>query len=384
MHRRLIYLSALFLTLHYSLSLYVNSSFLEQFVSPALVGLIYALSSGLTMVLLAYMPRWIRRWGLVRTATVIGLVKLPLVLLLVIPDGVPLLLAAFVAYDSLALLISYALDLYLERWSKDQATGAIRGTYLTIINAVWLLGPLAAGFLLTADNFRLIYMVAGTALAPFLLLFARLPELKFHHRKSTDLRRLLVKLWQAKRGKLVDLRRILTIDFLLNLFYAIMVVYTPLYLHQTIGLDWQHIGIVLTLALLPFATLELPLGKIADRWLGEKEIMLIGLLICGLATFLVPFLQSRTWWVWAIVLGLTRVGASMIEIMKETYLFKKINYEDTAVLSLSRNLYPFAYLVGPLFGSLILLWAPIQNLFLFAGAFVLLGLYPALALKDTK
>ena len=36
--------------------------------------------------------------------------------------------------------------------------------------------------------------------------------------------------------------------------------------------------------LLPFVLFELPLGKVADKWLGEKEIMFGGVLITALAT----------------------------------------------------------------------------------------------------
>jgi MFS family permease len=195
-----------------------------------------------------------------------------------------------------------------------------------------------------------------------------------------SLRKLFVKTDQTAR----HIRRILVIDFLLNFFYAVMVVYMPLYLKNQIGLTWNEIGLTFTVMLLPFVLFELPLGKLADRFFGEKEILIGGLIIISLATIACSYLFSPIWFLWAILLFVTRMGAASIEIMKETYLFKKISGTDAGIVSLSRINVPFSYIVGPIFVAPILATFGLRYVFLGLGLVMLLGLIFVFRLKDTK
>jgi MFS family permease len=92
-----------------------------------------------------------------------------------------------------------------------------------------------------------------------------------------------------------------------------MTVYCPIYLHTTIGLSWSEIGVIITVMLLPFVLIELPLGRLADKKYGEKEIMIIGFLILGLSTMGLAFITSTNVWVWAIALLVTRIGQRLLK-----------------------------------------------------------------------
>ena len=87
---------------------------------------------------------------------------------------------------------------------------------------------------------------------------------------------------------------------------------------------------------------------------------------------------------WALLLFATRVGASAIESMKETYLFKKVTSDDIGIISLSRLTIPLAYLVGSLGSVIFLRFFPIPYLFLLISVLFLLGLYFSLTLEDTR
>ena len=191
-------------------------------------------------------------------------------------------------------------------------------------------------------------------------------------------------LWATKTQTAKNIYSILVIDFLLQFFYSIMVVYMPIYLLDHVGLSWANIGLIFTIMLLPFVLFELPLGKIADKWLGEKEILIGGIIIISLATITCSFLNTKSWLLWTIVLFLTRVGAATIEIMKETYLFKKISGVDTGIVALSRINVPFSYLVGPAFFSIALMFFDFRYIFILLGLIMLGGLKYAWAIKDTK
>ena len=87
---------------------------------------------------------------------------------------------------------------------------------------------------------------------------------------------------------------------------------------------------------------------------------------------------------WALILFATRVGAATVEIMKETYLFKKISADDLDVLSLSRLTTPLALIIAPLSASIFLLFFPFRFIFLALSIIVALGLTQSLRLIDTR
>jgi ABC-type transporter Mla maintaining outer membrane lipid asymmetry permease subunit MlaE len=82
---------------------------------------------------------------------------------------------------------------------------------------------------------------------------------------------------------------------------------------------------------------------------------------------------------------MTRTGAAAIEIMKETYLFRKISEEDTDVLSISRNMQPVSYIVGPLVASVFISYIDLKYVFLALGIIMLWGgIRYSWAIQDTK
>lgn len=384
--RLLTYLSSFFLTVHIAFPSYFNAQFLGQFLKDDQLGLIYATSSILTILFITYTPKLIYKIGLLKTISLITILDLFAILPIAFIKDPKIILLFFIFYYSLGFVIRYSLDIYLEKISDDRNTGDIRGIFLTFTNIAFLISPFLAGTLITNNGFPIIFMISGLALLP--LIYISLFQLKEqpHHRlvKTHPVHLALKKLWLNKNQSIKNIRNILSVDFLLNFFYSIMVVYTALYLEKEIGLNKENIGIIFTVMLLPFVLFELPLGRLADKYFGEKEILTIGFIIIGLSTVAISFTNVATVWLWALILFTTRVGASTIEIMKETYLFKKITEEDTDILSISRNMQPISYIIGPLFVSVFMMFFDLKYIFLVLGVIMFLGLKYSLSLKDTR
>jgi len=163
-----------------------------------------------------------------------------------------------------------------------------------------------------------------------------------------------------------------------------MIIYTPLYLHNEIGFSLADTSLIIGIALIPFILLEAPLGKIADKYLGEKEILTAGFIITAGATMIIPFIEAPIFWLWAAILFTTRIGASMIEVMTETYIFKKINASSIDVVSFFRMVRPTAYIASPIIASVLLIHIDFKYIFLILGAVVLYGIRFSLVIKDTK
>ena len=116
-----------------------------------------------------------------------------------------------------------------------------------------------------------------------------------------------------------------------------MTIYTPMYLHKHLGFAWKELGIMFSIMLVPFLLLEAPLGRIADKVLGEKEFLVTGFAIIAIATAVISFMTVSVFFLFALILFTTRVGAAMVEIMTETYFFKKIRAEDAQIIGLMRR-----------------------------------------------
>jgi MFS family permease len=180
-----------------------------------------------------------------------------------------------------------------------------------------------------------------------------------------------------------DIQLIFMVNLLLQIFYTWIVIYSPLYLiHQ--GFNWEQIGIIFSIMLLPFLLFELPLGRIADRWLGEKEILTVGFIILGVSTMSLAFIHSSSLVIWATALFMTRVGASCVEIMSETYFFKQIHKGDAPVISLFRFARPISLLVAPIAAAFTILVLGETVAFLILGLLMLFGLRFVYPLVDTR
>jgi predicted MFS family arabinose efflux permease len=129
---------------------------------------------------------------------------------------------------------------------------------------------------------------------------------------------------------------------------------------------------------------EYPIGIVADRWLGEKEMMLIGFIIIALATSWFVLLSGAHLGAWMLAMFMTRVGASFVEVTSESYFFKHIDGSSPNIISFFRVTRPLSYVIGALLGSLALLYVPFEMLFLILALLMIPGILFALALKDTR
>lgn len=389
--RQATYVAGFFLTISFSLPAYFESSFLNQFLTEKTVGWVFAIGAALAVIAINLLPQLISRHLSWRQAlvwlTLAGFIStLPLMFYRYLPTN--LVISAFILFFAFNLIAKLSLDIYLEHFSSDAFTGQIRGLYFTAINLAWLCSPFLASRLLgqTGLNFHWLFILAGLFLLPLLFIaHQRLPETPLSRRQTAS-RPYLVwkKIWLKPNKKERSLRQVLIVEMMLNFFFAIMVVYSPIYLNSHIGLSNSSIGIIFTLMLLPFVLLELPLGQLADRHWGEKEIIIGGLLLMSATTAMFPFIDSLAIWPWALLLFINRSGAAMLEIGKETYLFKNIDHRHPEVIAISRTAYPLSYLLAPLFAFGFLLLFPLRYIFLAVSLLLLLTVSVALRITDTR
>jgi MFS family permease len=360
--------------------LYVNSTFLSSVFGEQYAGFIYTGAAILSLILFSQMTHLLRRLGNFRTMQLV-LILTALSLVAIPHMANPFFLApVFVLYLVLMRTITFHFDVFLENLSENAGTGSIRGLYYTALNFGILVSPLIAGAILTDGDFWKIYYIAAGLLLPIYLLshitYRTFVDPEYDHSPYfATLKKML-----ARR----DLRNIFLVSLLLVIFFSWMVVYMPIYLNIHLGFSWTEIGTIFTIMLIPFVVLEFPLGVIADTKLGEKELLIVGFVLMGLTTILLSFFSTASLALWAGMLFLTRLGASTVEIMSETYFFKKISARDASFLSIFRSARPLGYTVGPALASLTLIYMDLRYTFIVLGCLMFAGVWFATRLKDTN
>lgn len=367
--------------LQVSLPAYINSSFLSQFVNEDFVSILYIISSVLTIITFLNFHHVLNRFG--NYAAIKFFIILQILLLggMAFADHYLVVIFAFVFNLIGASVLGLNLDIFLEDETSTRDTGGTRGIFLTSVNAAWVFSPLLAGLLLDGTtNYRLVYTASLILIIPFAYLIKKnYSNFKDPHYSHATIRATSHKVFHNR-----DLKKIFTANIILQSFYAWMVIYTPIYLYKYIGFGWDDIGVMFTIMLLPFILVDYPLGKLADKKYGETEIMSVGFFILGISTIALAYINNKNIFIWTGILFLTRVGAATVEMMIETYFFKKVPEKDLDVLGFFRMTRPVAYVAAPLVATIVLSTVGHQAMFIILGVICLCGLYFSLTIRDTN
>lgn len=376
-------------TLHFALAVYINSSFLEGFISVERVGFVFTVAAVMGLVVLTQIERALVRFGDIKV--MLGLGMLDAIALFGLSLGVRPEIFPFELFPAILLVVHYvtavfllrfALDVYFEDQMSEEDTGLERGKLLVVGNLAWLLSAFTMSRILTDGQYWRIYALSFA----LLLLFLGLLITKFKKREEPAYDRIyllgtLREVWERK-----DILLISIISFLLQMFFAWMIIYLPIHLHEFLNMPWAVIGLLLTIMLVPYVFVEVPLGIIADTSLGEKELLVAGFIVVSIFTFPIAFLTTTNFFVWAIVLFLGRIGVATIEVMSETYFFKNVGPRDANLIGFYRSGVPAAYIVGPAAASFFLsaFGLPLPALFIILSIVMLGGLAFVLPLEDTR
>lgn len=370
MNMRAIYYSALFLGFLDAFFIYVASTYFSLITGSDNMGIFYLIAYGGVFLCLYFLPSLIRHISKTRSFYLsLGISLAASVYLAIMQDDWFSLIAVF--FLIVATNVAWvALDILLESFTPDKHTGKIRGTYLTMMNTGFLVAPFLSMMILERFNYEGIFTIlAGMYLIVLLLafLFMREPVDVFTpEQKITNL----------------EFKNIYGVSFAMEMFYALMIVYTPLYLHS-LDFSWTEIGTIFTIMLLPFLILQYPLGLLADKYLKEKELLIGSIFIVSVSTLCLPFL-SRDPIIWGAFLLITRIGIAGIAVLRDTYFYRRIDGNDINLIAKFRRARPLANIIGAIIASVVLLFFPLSSIFFIVGATLLLALYPALRLTNIK
>ena len=370
-NRKMIYLAGFLFSMPIALASYINSSFLSSFVGEKFVSIIYVLGSIGSILALLLAPKIFRKIGGYRFLLLVILLDAFSFLMLSIAENIWSAIAMFILGFSMNTLLIFSLDELLEIFSRNSATGKIRGIYLVVCNAAWVLVQLFSGTILGGFSYRTIYLISFSIMTLFLIIsflnLKNIPDPKYDKIKSFT--------FVSEFFKNKNLFRAYTLSFLLQFFYSWMVIYTPIYLYAYLGFSWQEIGIIFAIMLLPFVLIQFPLGKYSDK-IGERKMLIFGFFVIALATLSLFFIREHSLWLWAMLLFATRIGAATIEVSVDAYFFKHIKPENEEFVGAYRSASPIAYIIGPFSAFIVFLFIPSFNfIYIILGTLMLAGIY---------
>jgi predicted MFS family arabinose efflux permease len=295
-------------------------------------------------------------------------------------DAIPLFLIHLVSVP----LIYFNVDVFMEEriGNNENSTGSHRGLLLTLISLVGAISPFVSSLLISdsINNFTNAYLLSAATLVPILIL------LIFFFKDFSDPEYNEIDTFSAIRGfwRNLNIRYVFLSHFVLQIFFMSMVIYTPLYLTETIKLSWKEFGIIMFFGQMAYVILEYPIGIIADKYIGEKEMMGFGFLIIAISTSWMSFVNLPSILLWSIIMFVTRIGASFVEVTTESYFFKQTKSSDAQIISFFRITRPLAYVLGTLVASLSLLYLPFNLLFVVIASLMIPAMFFTLNIEDSK
>lgn len=362
-----------------SLLVYVESSYFKLSLGSENVSVFYFLAYTVSLLGLLNMHKIIKWLGKSTTFFLFFFLQIcAMAVLIMVPPsvlGIVLLMINIVT----AYLMYVILDIIMESYSEDRKSGRIRGLHLMVISAGFMLGPILSTSILEKYDYSGLFFVSMIiSMVIFVIGLVSLGGGNNKFNGNITIRDLVKKIFVNK-----NLMRIYWVSFVLEFFYALMTVYTPLYLLD-LGMNWGQIGVIFTIMLIPFIIINYPVGIIADKKLGEKEMIIFALFVMALSTLSIFFVTSTSVVVWGFVLFLTRIGAAMIETLRDSYFYKRIDGDDMDIISFFRTSRSVAYIAATAVSAMLLVIFPVKAMFLFLALVIVLALYPAFTLVDNK
>jgi MFS family permease len=377
----IIYILGALLAFTAALPSYIQSSFIEQMAGLQYVFIFFIIANVFSIIFLIFFPRIIKKINNYRTTLIVSVLNLISLFALSLATSPWVILLAFTTMVVTAALVWINMDIILELFTKNSNTGKTRTIYFTIVNAGWVATVLALGNILETSNYQFVFFLAAAIMVPFtiILIMNKNKTSKAVNYESGKFRLAIKKTWQNK-----NLRGVFFLALLLQLFYSLAVVFIPIHLTQNLGFNWQQLGIMFAVMLLPFLFVEIPAGIIADKYLGEKELFKTSLIIIIISLLLFFFTKSTSVFVWTAILFFSRIGAALLEAMRETYFFKNVEAKNISLINLFRVTGPLGYIIGSIMGIIVIKFLPLEYIFLFSALIFLVGFYFVRMIKDTK
>lgn len=381
--RTILFVANFFFSVLTALTVYILLPFLSTLMPVTYTGIVVAGGGLVALLFFPLIPRLIARYGVQQLALTFAITEMFVLFVLALSPSALASICLIIVMIALQPFLSYELDLLLEATSAEEGSvGRVRTIFLTAWNMGSLVAPILIGALLAGVNaYHNVFTAAAIALMPFIALLTT-RHLQNHIVSTVSpLSETLSCIFKDR-----DLFAVTCGHQILWFFYVWAPLYVPIYLHSVLGISWNDLGWIFSIMLIPYVLVEYPAGWVADRYLGDKELMFLGFILAGVSLASISFLSpSSSIFLILGVLITSRIGAALVESMTEGHFFRRVSERDINSVSIFRGAWPLAYSIAPLIGSIVLYFSNYQTLFLFTGGFIAIaGVIATFSIKDFR
>lgn len=376
------YMLTILYALHYAIPLYATSSFLHSYFNSAYVSGLYVISSIAILLASLTIAKSIKRFHTYTFTFCLVIAEIFATIIFGITNNFFVIGLFFIIHSVLQAFLYICLNIFIESFSKHTETGSIRGLFLALLSMGYLISPIIGGTILAHSNFQTLYIVASLTLVPFIyFLHKYLIHIKEPAYRSVDVFSAIKTVLRSR-----NLKSIFILTLVVESFYSVMIIYSPIYL-ATLGIPLTvYMSYILPVALIPLVILPYEIGVLADGRYGGKNLLIIGLVLMAITTFLCVIITSSDPRTWAILLFISRIGTSLVETIACTYFFEKVGPEDASLTALFMNVRSVAII---LVGSIGYIFAPLlierpQLMFIILGCVILWGMSYALKMQPNQ
>jgi len=288
-----------------------------------------------------------------------------------------------------AMIIIISLALLVRDFTASKNLAKTEGVYFLFNNIGWFIGPIIGGIIARYFGYEPVFALSGMVfLASFFYLahqdlVKKHPSLMSNKKTSVSENKTTDGLSLVKRFKKFFSNKGLVGAYLVYLGYLTFLsfksVTLPLFISdQGYGSDLS--GLIISLSILPYILVEIPIGKYADKKGLRTPI------VCGFAIMSICFfgVKIAPWFIIdALFLILANTGSAFIEPLYDVYFFKNTSKkEEEELYGIFSTADPLGKFLGPLIFSISVMFLPIDWAFFIAGAlFFVAGVF-ALRIKS--
>jgi len=280
------------------------------------------------------------------------------------------------------------LAIFVRDFATEEEIALAEGRFYLFSNIGWVIGPLVGGFMAKAYGPESAFMFTAFCFALLLAIFlqqriiTKRPAMSKKNETlkismpsvpSPDSQKISGSLMENIKDYIQDKNLLIAslVSFGMYFWWSTSSIYIPIAL-KNLGFTPDIIGLVLSLNIIPLILLEFHSSDGAQKY-GSRTYLVMGFSILSLCLMLftvasVPMLIK--------LMIMINVGSAFIEPIKEIYFFKVAPPKEVerfyGIYSAS---YPIAYIIAPLFGSLLLSSFGINGIWLGAAVvFILIAL----------
>ncbi|MBP9766023.1 MAG: MFS transporter [Candidatus Pacebacteria bacterium] len=383
----IVYVATTFYAMHNFIIYFVFSNYLSQYFSKFELSLVYTLAAFTSVLISNFFGDLLKKFTNYKTLMFVLITQTIITLTLVFSSSINLyFLAAFsIMHIIFSTLIWVSINVFVGEFSDHENIGSIRGTVLTLYNLQAIIAPFVAAQFFEIIGYPGIFILSTVSLLPLIYLtkkfFSHVKEPKYKH---VDLFSSFRLVWKNK-----DIRGVVASSFALNSFYATINIYLVLYLTKTLGIPTLlYIGIITPISVIPFILIPYKLGKYSDEIFGEKKAMIFGILLMSLTLLSIAIFKITTTniMIWAMILFIARLGATIAETENYAYFYKKIDARNAGLVALFQNMVNIGFLFISLLGAILigLLDMKIYYLFLITGIIGIISIFIIIKIRDTE